>query len=106
MRSERVAVMKKIIFAFVLGVTITIAGAARAALVLYGRAGSNLFSVDETTGAASLVGPLVNVNILDTLAALDPVEVPELSSVPLPATLPLFLSALAWLVFLRRRRAV
>ncbi len=95
--------MKKAIFAFVLGATIAVAGVARATL-LFGTAGSNLFSIDETTGAASLIGSFGDagvggLNFLNTLGSIETaVAVPE------PTTFTLFLLGLAALGFMGRRR--
>jgi len=91
--------MKMAIFVLVLGATIAVAGVARATL-LFGTAGSRLVSVDETTGTASRIGPLVNVNFLDTLVSIETVVV-----VPEPPTFTLFLLGLAALGFARRKWA-
>ena len=91
--------MKKAIFAFVLGATIAVAGAVRADLLLYGTVSNNLYSVDETSGTASLIGPLGSINFLNTLASIETVV-----AVPEPPTLTLFVLGLAALGFMARRR--
>ena len=72
---------------------------------LYGTGGSNLFSIDETTGAASLIGPfgeagVGGLNFLDGLASIETVV-----AVPEPTAFTLFLLGLAALGFARRRWA-